>query len=99
MEPFEAHNLMQSIVDVERENFPRVFIYPNHINVRAFRVSVIYASSYLNLASCLNSVGLKDFVADYKVDNAHFQELYNPTLEDFVESSFVNQLKAIINAV
>lgn len=81
MKLIEARAMMQAIVDEELMKIPKVFILPDALNIRAFRLSALYGQTYYKLLRCMSSVGLKDFAADIKLDNAHFQNLLNQLLE------------------
>jgi hypothetical protein len=95
--PHEAIAMMQTIVDVERDHIPRIFICPQSVNIRAFRVTHLYSKMYLNLSRCMNAVGLAEFVADIRVDNAHFQNLVENAFNSN-KNTIEDQLKAIINS-
>lgn len=87
MKLVEARAMMQAIVDEELMKIPKAFILPNALNIRAFRLSELYGKLYYMLLCCMSSVGLKDFAADIKLDNAYFQTLLNQLLEREGEQS------------
>lgn len=102
MKPFEARAMMQAVVDEELMRIPVNFILPHKLNMRAFRLSSLFAALYFKLLCCMTSVGLKDFAADIKLDNAHFQNHVNEFLkhgDDQIEDSsgITEQLLKIIN--
>lgn len=37
-------------------------VYPKKVNVRAYRISVLYETIYYVLVKCLSPIGLKDFI-------------------------------------
>lgn len=55
----EATALTKAVCDKENRRFT---IYPQQVNVRAFRVSSLYEKMYSVLLMCLSPLGLSDFI-------------------------------------
>lgn len=62
LQAFEAEAFTKALKDVYDSNIPSALIYPEKVNVRAFRTSYLYGKMHHILASCFASIGLKDFI-------------------------------------
>ncbi|CAO1415606.1 unnamed protein product [Diamesa tonsa] len=75
---FEAVCILQTIVDVNNKSEKlKIEEYPDKVDVKAYRVSILFQKLYFVLSSCLSCVGLKNLVTDYNFDNVHYQKIYS----------------------
>jgi len=58
--PDESELIAQAIKDVRTANIPDPFVYPESIDMRAFRITFIYTKFFKIFHSCLASAGMKD---------------------------------------
>lgn len=62
LQAFEALAFTKALKDVYDNNIPRALIYPEKVDLRAFRTSHLYGKMHNTLASCFASIGLKEFI-------------------------------------
>lgn len=62
LEMFEATSILRTIVDVKKGKVESTSIqYPELINARALRVSILFTKLYYFLHSCLGAIGIKAY--------------------------------------
>ena len=74
----EAKCLMQSIVNA-KQNEEVSDDYPEKVDLRAFRIGMLYQKMFFMFHSCAAAVGLKIFQTIIKFDGADFQRSYAKT--------------------
>jgi len=57
--PDESELIAQAIKDVRTGHIPDPFVYPENIDMRAFRITFIYTKFFKIFHSCLASAGMK----------------------------------------
>lgn len=58
LEVFEARAFAKALKDVVEDTLPAALIYPEVVNIRAFRTSYLLTAMHYQLTRCLSTIGL-----------------------------------------